>query len=79
MGWLSPSLLVLQSNDTPLIYGPIDDETASWVGAASGVGGFIGNFMFMAILKHFGRKKTFCVLALPNLVSCINYLTKFCV
>lgn len=69
MGWLSPSLLVLQSDDTPLTNGPINNETASWVGAATYIGGVVGNFMFMAILKYFGRKKTFCVLALPNFVS----------
>lgn len=69
MGWLSPSLLVLQSADTPLEGGPIDNETASWVGAATYIGGVFGNVMFMAIMSYFGRKKTFCVLALPNLVS----------
>lgn len=69
MGWLSPSLLVLQSNETPLVGGPINNEVASWVGSATYIGGFFGNFMFMAILKYFGRKKTFLVLALPNFVS----------
>lgn len=73
MGWLSPSLLVLQSNETPLVSGPISNEVASWVGAATYIGGVVGNFMFMAIMKYFGRKKTFCVLALPNLVSLCTY------
>lgn len=72
MGWLSPSLLVLQSDDTPLINGPISNEVASWVGSATYIGGVVGNFMFMAILKYFGRKKTFCVLALPNLAFWIT-------
>lgn len=71
MGWLSPSMLVLQSNETTLVNGPISNETASWIGSATYIGAFLGNFMFMAILKYFGRKKTFCILTLPNLVSWI--------
>ncbi|KAJ6648624.1 Facilitated trehalose transporter Tret1 [Pseudolycoriella hygida] len=67
MGWLSPSLLVLQSDETPLVSGPINNETASWVGSTTYFGGVVGNFLFMALLNHFGRKRTFSVLALPNL------------
>ena len=78
MGWLSPSLLVLQTDRTPLEGGPIDNETASWVGSTTYIGGICGNFMFMAILRYFGRKKTFCVLALPHLVSWIRWLWSGC-
>ncbi|KAG4065618.1 hypothetical protein HA402_012608 [Bradysia odoriphaga] len=73
-GWLSPSLLVLQSDRTPLINGPINNEMASWLGASAYIGGFVGNFMFMTILRYFGRKKTFCVLGLPNLAFWITVI-----
>ncbi|KAJ6648626.1 hypothetical protein Bhyg_03857, partial [Pseudolycoriella hygida] len=66
IGWLSPSLLVLQSDETTLDNGPIDHEQSSWLGSSAYIGGFLGNYLFMAILNNFGKKRAFNVLVLPN-------------
>lgn len=66
---MPPALLVLRSDISPLSTGPINNEEASWLGSSKYIGCFCGNFLFLAIFRYFGRKKTFCVMALPNLVS----------
>lgn len=66
-GWLSPSLPVLQSDDTHLVSGPISMEELSWIGGLLSLGGIVGNFMFSAIAGKFGRKFALILLAFPNL------------
>lgn len=33
VGWVSPSLLILQSEKTPIYGGPININEASWIGS----------------------------------------------
>lgn len=65
-GWLSPTVPILQSTETPLNR-PITMEELSWIGALISIGGILGNFMFSIIAERFGRKFSLIVLALPNL------------
>lgn len=65
-GWLSPTVSVLQSLDTPLDR-PITMEELSWIGSLLSMGGIAGNFMFSMLAERFGRKFALIVLALPNL------------
>lgn len=68
IGWLSPSLLILFSPNTPMITGPISTTQASWLGSISYLGGFFGTFLFLIIIKFLGRKMAFCILAIPYFV-----------
>lgn len=69
MGWFSPALLILKTKDSPV--GQLSVQDASWLGSCSYIGGFFGTFAFMLFIKLFGRKISFCIMAIPNLV---NYL-----
>lgn len=66
-GWLSPTVLVLQSDETHLESGPITMEELSWIGCLLCVGGMIGNFLFSTLAGRFGRKLALIILGLPNL------------
>lgn len=65
-GWLSPTVPILQSADTPLEH-PITMDELSWIGCLISVGGIMGNFTFSVLAERFGRKFALIVLALPNL------------
>ncbi|XP_037033974.1 facilitated trehalose transporter Tret1-like [Bradysia coprophila] len=65
IGWLSPSLLLLLSQNSPIDTGPINTTQASWLGSISYLGGFFGTFIFLVIIKLLGRKIAFCILAIP--------------
>lgn len=71
-GWPSPSLILLQSDDSPLRSGPITVEEASWIGAMMCVGGLTGTFLFGWITNRYGRKISLCLLAIPQFV-CISF------
>lgn len=75
IGWLSPSLLILISDHTPIVTGPINTQQASWLGSISYLGGFFGTFLFLVIIKLLGRKVAFCILAVPYFVRTENYST----
>lgn len=78
IGWLSPSLLVLMSPNTPLeSTGPISTQQASWIGSISYLGGFFGTFVFLVVIKLLGRKIAFCVLAIPYFVLTENCFAIF--
>lgn len=74
IGWLSPSLLVLLSLNTPLSAGPITTPEASWLGSISYLGGFFGTFLFLVVIKLLGRKWAFCVLAVPYFIFWLTVL-----
>lgn len=66
MGWTSPALLILQSRASQV--GKVSDVDTSWLGSVTYIGGFIGTISFMKIIRMFGRKNTFLILAVPNFV-----------
>lgn len=67
-GWTSPSIIQLQSDNSPLPSKITLDEV-SWIASLSTVGGFIGNFTFGFMTNKFGRKSCLIAMAFPNIVS----------
>ena len=74
IGWLSPIILILQSDNSPFDSGPVTNEQISWLGSIILLGGFIGNFIYAAINNYFGRKISVITLGIPSIVSTIFYL-----
>lgn len=68
LGWVSPTLPLLQSVDTPLESGPLTIEETSWVGAILSIGGILGNLFYGCLMERIGTKKTIATLALPQIV-----------
>lgn len=69
IGWLSPNLPKLQSDDSPLQTGPMTLSETSWIGSCFSIGAIVGNCIFGVLSNYIGRKNTLCILALPNLVN----------
>lgn len=69
IGWLSPALRTLESNDTPLSTGPLTVDEVSWVGSLMHLGGLCGFPLYAAIAKRFGRKNAIASLIIPLIVS----------
>lgn len=75
LGWLSPMLPQLQSEEkTPLNF-VIDVYEASWVGSIICLGGLTGNFLFSYLMNRFGRKAALYGLSIPNTVCCHLYFS----
>ena len=69
VGWTSPFLPVLQSNESPLKTGPITLDEASWIGSLLCIGAIIGTLLFGWISERFGTKIAGCINALPIIVN----------
>ncbi|XP_037050237.1 facilitated trehalose transporter Tret1-like [Bradysia coprophila] len=67
IGWVSPSLQVLRSENSPLDSGPITLLETILLGAIPLLGGFIGIVLFSILTNHFGRITTITLLAFPNM------------
>lgn len=68
-GWTSPTIPILQSQDTPLKSGALSDDQISWIGSLLCVGGLLGTFLFGWICDKYGRKFSVSCMAIPQLVS----------
>lgn len=71
-GWSSAAFAVLNSTDTPLISGPLNEYQLSWVVSLLCVGGLIGNIFFGCINNRWGRKLPLLAIALPMTVCITN-------
>ncbi|XP_055301605.1 facilitated trehalose transporter Tret1-like [Sitodiplosis mosellana] len=69
LGWTSPSILVLTSDESPLPSGKITMEEASWITSLWSVGGLIGCMTFGFITSHFGRKWPLIFMIIPKTIS----------
>ncbi|CAD7088661.1 unnamed protein product [Hermetia illucens] len=67
IAWCAPSLPLLQSENSPLISGPITVEEASWIGSMVCIGGVIGSFLFGVLADQVGRKKALYLLIIPHI------------
>lgn len=56
MGWFSPALPVLLSEQTPLITGPMTNEELSTFGATSSIGALVGAFFYGYLSSKMGCK-----------------------
>lgn len=72
LGWASPSILFLTSDESPLASGPLTLEQASWVAAFIPLGNIVGNFLLLPISEYLGRRNTILVLVIPYTVSYIS-------
>lgn len=59
IGWLSPVLPYLKSNNTHFESGPVNVEEISWMGSGSSIGAFPGAFVFGWAIHHIGVRKIF--------------------
>lgn len=67
LGWLSPSLPLLQAHDSPLASGPLTIEQTSWVGSLICAGGIVGNYLYSFLSNRYGRKFALNLLAFPQI------------
>lgn len=67
-GWPSPSIFLLESDETPLPSGKITVEEASWIASLLSIGCLFGN-VFGYITNKFGRKVTLIFISIPTIVS----------
>ncbi|XP_055309481.1 facilitated trehalose transporter Tret1-like isoform X1 [Sitodiplosis mosellana] len=65
VGWFSPALRVLLSDETPLKTGPLTNEKLSWIGAMNSFGALCGTFISGFLSIRLGSKRAMTVLALP--------------
>lgn len=72
LGWPSPVLLLITSDESPLPSGKVTLESASWVASLLGIGALIGNLVFGFVINKFGRKLPLQLLAIPTFVR--NFL-----
>ncbi|XP_055299077.1 facilitated trehalose transporter Tret1-like [Sitodiplosis mosellana] len=68
VGWVSPALPVLLSDDTPITTGPISNEQLSWVGSMSNFGSICGTFIFGTLTAFLGSKRSMIFLAFPQII-----------
>lgn len=68
LGWPSASLLVLESENTPLPTGPLTVVEKSWVSSLMYLGGSLG-CLFFGWASKYGRKIPLMGAAFPQLVS----------
>ncbi|XP_055858513.1 facilitated trehalose transporter Tret1-like [Episyrphus balteatus] len=66
LGWITPLLYILQSNDSPLTF-KISIEDTSWIGSLSNAGGLIGTVFFGYLIDRAGRKICLYILPLPHI------------
>lgn len=65
VGWFSPALPTLLSDDTPLITGPMSNEEISWISSMSSIGALVGTFIFGFMASQIGPKRSMSFLAFP--------------
>ncbi|XP_062551194.1 facilitated trehalose transporter Tret1-like isoform X2 [Armigeres subalbatus] len=70
-GWMSPSILILMSENSPLKSGPITADEGAWIGAILCVGGLVGSTASGWMADRYGRKRTAYVAVIPQIVSWI--------
>ncbi|GAB0092713.1 hypothetical protein DMENIID0001_077420 [Sergentomyia squamirostris] len=69
IGWASPSIPLLQSENSPLLSGPITEEQGSWINSIMCVGGLAGTVFFGWMGDYFGRKWSLYLVAFPQIAS----------
>ncbi|XP_065354593.1 facilitated trehalose transporter Tret1-like [Calliphora vicina] len=69
IGWSSPTLLKLQSNDSPTNF-VVSVDQVSWIGSLFGLGSLAGD-SFGLILNRIGRKWCLYLMALPYIMAWI--------
>ncbi|XP_037050236.1 facilitated trehalose transporter Tret1-like [Bradysia coprophila] len=66
-GWVTPSLQILRSENSPLESGPITLLETTLLGVLPCIGSLFGTILFSIISKHLGTIATMTLLAIPNM------------
>ncbi|EDW85207.2 uncharacterized protein Dwil_GK12735 [Drosophila willistoni] len=67
IGWLSPTLTLLTSENNP--FGdPLTVVQSSWVGSVIGLGSLMGDLIFGFLIDRLGRKVCLFIIAIPNMI-----------
>lgn len=72
IGWPSPALLVLTSDQSPLPTGKITTEESSWIASLKSIGALVAFPICGFIANKFGRKWPIVLLSIPATVSHIG-------
>lgn len=68
IGWFSPALPKLLSQNSPLIDGPLNSTDISWIASITNIGALCGTFTFGFFTTFLGCKRAMLFLALPSTV-----------
>ncbi|XP_055595994.1 facilitated trehalose transporter Tret1-like [Uranotaenia lowii] len=68
LGWSSPFLPLLQSDQSPLDSGPVTIEQGSWIGSILCLGALLGTLIYGTLVPILGVKKAIHCLSLPNAI-----------
>lgn len=77
IGWLSPALGILQSDESPLDVGAINVDEASWLGGIFNIGGLVGVILLSWCRSRFGGKMAICFSAVPIIVRTEHPIPSF--
>lgn len=66
IGWTSPALGLLASQNTPLLSGPLTTDQIAWVGSINCIGGFCGSLSFGYLVSLVGCKRATLFLVVPS-------------
>lgn len=73
IGWYSPALPVINTVPSPLLDGPISQQTAGWIGSFLAIGGVCGGLGFGFLANWIGYKRSLQLSAIPIFVrNCID-------
>lgn len=68
IGWVSPAIQKLMSENTPLISGPLTNEQISWIASINFFGALFGSFSSGYFTSTMGSKRSALILAIPSVV-----------
>lgn len=68
VGWLSPSLPILLSEETPLSTGRITNKQIAWLASISSIGSICGTFFCGILSACVGCKRAMIFLAFPPII-----------
>lgn len=68
MGWYSPALPIINTIPSPLLDGPISQDTAGWVGSFLSIGCVSGGLGFGLLANYIGYKRSMLLAAFPVMV-----------
>lgn len=73
IGWVSPTMPYLKSEDTHLTNGMINSDQISWIGSLLSLGALFSVLFVGFAIEFFGKKNTLIFLLFPNVISWIIF------
>lgn len=65
IGWFSPILPILVSNDTPLAAGPLSIDEVGWIASLPSLGAILGVLFYGLLATKFGYRNSTLLTAIP--------------